>query len=104
MRKESILRDQCFAFALLIVKLYKNLTLEKREFVLSKQILRSGTSLGALIRESENAASKRDFLNKLAVALKEADETNYWLDLLYQSNYIGPEIHGSLARQCNKVS
>jgi four helix bundle protein len=102
MRKENILKTKIFEFALQIIKLYKGLT-EKKEFILSKQILRSGTAIGALIRESENAAGKKDFLNKLTVALKEADETCYWLDLLYHSDYIDAERHDLLLSQCNEL-
>lgn len=76
------------SFALRIIKLYKYLAEEKKEYVLSKQILRSGTSIGANIRESVNAQSKSDFINKLNIALKEADETCYWLELLCESGYI----------------
>jgi four helix bundle protein len=72
-------------FAIEIVTLYKVLA-ERKEFVLSKQLLRSGTSIGANIRESEHAQSKADFIHKLSIALKEANETEYWLDLLYEKN------------------
>ena len=71
-----------FAFALRVVKLAKYLQEEKREFVLSKQVLRSGTAIGALVREAEHAQSKADFISKMSIALKEANETDYWLDLL----------------------
>lgn len=86
--RENIVKDKSFGFALRIVKLYKYLVPEKREFVLSKQLLRSGTSIGAMVRESEHAESKADFIHKLSVSLKEANETEYWLELLYQSDYI----------------
>ncbi|MBT5420871.1 MAG: four helix bundle protein, partial [Candidatus Cloacimonetes bacterium] len=86
--KENIIRDKSFAFALRIVKMYKYLTLEKKEYVLSKQLLRSGTAIGALIREAEHAESKADFIHKLAIAQKEANETDYWIDLLFQSEYL----------------
>lgn len=77
-----------FAFALRAVKLAKYLQDEKKEFVLSRQILRSGTAIGALVREAEHAESKADFAHKMNIALKEANETLYWLDLLYQAQYI----------------
>jgi len=77
-----------FAFALRVVKLARYLQDEKREFVLSKQVLRSGTSIGALVREAEHAESKADFAHKMNIALKEANETLYWLDLLHQSETI----------------
>ena len=102
-RKPNILKDKSFAFALKIIHLYKALQGEQREFVLSKQILRSGTAIGALIRESENAASLKDFLNKLTVALKEADETQYWLELLFQSNYIQEMTYRTLNIDCKEL-
>jgi four helix bundle protein len=68
--------------------LYKFLTEEKREYILSKQVLRSGTAIGALVRESEQAESKKDFIHKMAIALKEANETEYWLELLYKTDYL----------------
>ena len=78
--KNNIIRDKSFDFAIRIVNLYKYLTDNKREFILSKQLLRSGTSIGALVRESEHAESKADFIHKLSIALKEANETDYWCD------------------------
>ncbi|HSZ84906.1 MAG TPA: four helix bundle protein [Puia sp.] len=84
----SILKDKSFAFAVEIVKLYKHSTEAKKEFILSKQLLRSGTSIGALIREAQNAESKLDFIHKLAIAQKECDETVYWLELVKETNYI----------------
>jgi four helix bundle protein len=80
--KKNILRDKSFAFAVRIYNLYKYLVEAKKEFVLSKQLLRSGTSIGANIREAYNAASKNDFIHKLSISQKEADETIYWLELL----------------------
>ena len=80
--------DKSFAFAIRIVRLYKLLCEHRKELVLSKQILRSGTAVGALIKESEHAQSKADFINKLSIALKEANETGYWLELLLKTNYI----------------
>ena len=82
MRRNNILKEK--SFALQVIKLYKKLINDNKKYVLSKQLLRSGTAIGALIRESENAASTKDFLNKLTIALKEADETAYWLN--YCSN------------------
>ncbi len=80
--------NKSYAFALRVVKLYKYITIEKKEYVLSKQLLRSGTAIGALIKEGEHAQSKADFLNKMNVALKEANETEYWIQLLRDSEYI----------------
>lgn len=85
---DNVIKTKSFNFALRIIKLFQFLKDDKREYVLSKQLLRSGTAIGALIRESEQAESKRDFIHKLAIAQKEANETDYWLELLFQSNYL----------------
>ena len=85
---DNIIQDLSFSFALRIVKFYKHLTEKKKVYVLSKQILRSGTSIGANVRESIHAQSSADFINKLSIALKEADETEYWLELLNASDII----------------
>lgn len=85
---ENVIICKSKQFALRIIRLYKFLNDEKREFILSKQILRSGTSIGANVRESKNAQSTPDFINKLSIALKEADETAYWLELLVESDII----------------
>ena len=87
-KRENVVKDKSFAFALRVVKLSRYLNDEKREFVLSKQLLRSGTATGALVREAEQAESKADFIHKMAIALKEANETDYWIELLFQSNTI----------------
>lgn len=94
--KKNILKDKSFAFAIKIVKLSQILSGEKKEFILSKQILRSGTAVGALVREAEFAESKKDFIHKLNIALKEANETEYWLDLLYESSYLKQDIYRQL--------
>ncbi len=80
--KESNIRNKSFAFAVRMVKLFQYLSTEKKEFVLSKQLLRSGTSVGSMVREAEHAESKADFVHKLAIAQKEINETIYWLELL----------------------
>jgi len=85
-----------FSFALRVVKLAKYLQDEKKEYVLSKQVLRSGTSIGALVREAEHAESKPDFAHKMNIALKEASETLYWLELLYQAEYIAEQSYESI--------
>jgi four helix bundle protein len=84
----SIIKNKSFSFAVRVVNLYKLLSLERREFVLSKQFLRSGTSVGANVREALNAESQADFIHKLAIAQKECDETLYWLELLKETNFI----------------
>lgn len=86
--KNSSLLTKSLAFAVRIVKFYQYLCDTKKEYVLSKQVLRSGTSIGANIRECKNAQSNADFVSKLSIALKEADETQYWLEVLTLSDYI----------------
>ena len=86
--EENLILVKSKAFALRIIKLYKYLCEEKKEFVLSKQVLRSGTSIGANAKEGSMAQSKADFAAKLSIALKEAGETEYWLELLHESDYI----------------
>ena len=88
MKGEGMIRQKTIDFAVRIVKFYKYLNTDKKEFVLSKQILRSGTSIGANVRESKNAQTNPDYLSKMNIALKEADETQYWLEVLYRSELI----------------
>ena len=95
MEKRNVIKDKSFEFAKEIVYLYKNLA-DRKEFVLSRQLLKSGTSIGANIREAEHAQSKADFINKLSISLKEANETAYWLDLLYETNYLTDEVYQNL--------
>lgn len=91
--KESIIKDKTKSFALRIIKLYKYLTLvsDMKEYVMSKQILRCGTSIGANVKEALRGQSKADFRAKMNIALKEASETEYWLELLHESDYISEE-------------
>jgi four helix bundle protein len=86
--KESVLKDKSYAFAIRIVMLSQFLQTEKKEFVISKQILRCGTAVGALIREGEYGQSRADFTNKMSIALKEANEPAYWLSILKDTGYI----------------
>lgn len=88
MGKDNIIKTKSFLFSVRIVNLYRFLTKEKKEFVMSKQLLRSGTAIGALVREAEHAESKADFIHKLSISLKEANETEYWLDLLNETNFL----------------
>jgi four helix bundle protein len=88
MKKENVVREKSFGFAIRVVNLYKVLSGERKEFVISKQLLRSGTSVGANIREALNAESTADFIHKLAIAQKECDETCYWLELLHKTEFI----------------
>jgi len=87
MVKQNIIKEKSFAFAIEIISLYKVLA-DRKEFVLSRQLLRSGTSIGANVRESEHAESKADFIHKLSISLKEANETEYCLDLLNETDYL----------------
>lgn len=95
---KSILKDKSFLFAIRVVNLYKVITETKREFVMSKQVYRSGTAVGALIREAQNAESKLDFIHKLAIAQKECDETMYWLELLKATNFISENEFDSISK------
>ena len=92
-----------YSFALRIIKAYKFLSEQKREFILSKQLLRSGTAIGALCREAEHAQSKADFLNKMNIALKEANETEYWLMLLKDSDFISIDSYDSIRNDCSEL-
>lgn len=88
MKKENPIKDKSFVFAVRIVNAYKSLTTEHKEFVMSKQLLRSRTAVGALHREAEQAESKADFVHKLGIAQKECNETMYWLELLHATEYL----------------
>jgi four helix bundle protein len=100
---ENVIASKSYAFAIRIINLYKFLTQEKKEFVLTKQLLKSGTSVGALIKEAEHAQSKADFLNKMNVVLKEANETEYWLMLLKDTKYISESEFKSIAKDCTEI-
>ena len=104
MKKDNLIHTLSKAFAVRIVRLSQYMQTEKHEYVLSRQILKSGTSIGVNVRESRNAQSMADFINKLNVALKEADETDYWLDLLYQTDYITKEQYDSLVADNNYIT
>ena len=101
--KDNVIKDKSFDFALRVVKLYKYLTTNKKEYVLSKQLLRSGTSVGAMVREAEHAESKADFIHKLSIALKEANESEYWLELLHQSDYIDDKGFQSISSDLKEI-
>ncbi len=96
MNSESIVKDKSYQFAIRIVNAYKYLTSSQKEFVLSKQMLRSGTAVGALIREGIHAQSRPDFLNKMNVALKEAYETEYWISLLHDTGFFSVDLYESI--------
>jgi len=101
--KENLIKDKSFRFAIRIVNLHKLLSGERKDFVMSKQLLRSGTSIGANIREAQNGESKADFIHKLGIAQKETDETLYWLELLKATNYINTEEFESLFADANEL-
>jgi four helix bundle protein len=101
--KENVLKDKSYKFALRIVKLYKHLAEEKKEFVMSKQVLRSGTSIGANIMEGNQAESKADFVHKLSIAHKESFETEYWLCLLRDGEFITEKQAESLLLDCKEI-
>jgi len=103
MGRENVLKEKSFAFALRIVNAYKYLTSEKKEFILSKQLIRSGTSIGALVREAEYAQSVADFISKMSIALKETSETEYWLLLLKSNDYIEEEVFLSISTDCQEL-
>lgn len=101
--KDNAIVDKSKAFAIRIIKLYQYLTSEKQEYTLSKQVLRSGTSVGANVRESLRAQSKADFIAKQNIALKEADETCYWLELLHETDFITDNEFESIYAEANEL-
>jgi four helix bundle protein len=100
---KSIAYEKAFDFAVQVIYLFKDLSGEKREYVISKQILRSGTSIGANIKEALQGQTKRDFIYKINIALKEASETEYWLELLVASNYIDQKVYKQLLLSCQEL-
>jgi four helix bundle protein len=100
---DNTVKSKSFAFALRIIKLFQFLTDFKKEYILSKQLLRSGTAIGALIREAEHGESKADFIHKMAIAQKEANETEYWIEILFQSNYIDQVQYHSIFKDCEEI-
>ena len=101
--EKNTVKNKSYLFALRIIKAYKFLISDKREFVLSKQMLRSGTAIGALIREAEQGESKADFIHKLSIALKEANETEYWLMLLHDSEFLDEKAFISITIDCQEL-
>ena len=100
---ENIIEAKSLDFAIRIVHLYKYLAEEKHEFILSKQLLRSGTSIGANVAEAQKAQTKPDFNAKMSIALKEASETQYWLKLLYKTEYLTDEAYVSMEADINEI-
>lgn len=103
MKKSNPILDKSFEFAIQIVNTSKGLETEQKEFVLSRQLLRSGTAVGALIRESQNGESKKDFIHKLSIAQKECDETIYWLDLLFKTDYLDTQTYNKLEADATEL-
>ena len=102
MKEDNIIRDKSYQFALKVIKVYTHLSKEKKEFVLSKQLLKSGTSIGANIEEAIGAQSQKDFLSKISIAYKEARETKYWLLLLKDSRILNNR-DTDLIRDCEEL-
>jgi len=100
--RENTVKKKSFDFAIRIMGLQKQLIVNK-EFVVSRQVVRSGTAIGALIREAEHAESKADFIHKMSIALKEANETHYWLELLYKSGYMEDKLFQSLFKDAEEI-
>ncbi len=101
--KKSILKEKSYAFAVRIVKLVQHLQENRKEFVLSKQLLKSGTAIGALVREAEFGQSKPDFIHKMTIALKEGNETEYWLCLLKDTDYLDLKLFNSFYQDCGEL-
>ena len=104
MKDENVVKEKSFEFSVRIVNLYKHLTANKQEYVLSKQLLRSGTSIGANICEAEQAQSTSDFISKLSISLKESNETDYWLRLLYRTEYLNNLEYSSIIADCRDLT
>ena len=100
----NIIVEKSKAFAIRIVKMYQYLTNEKKEYVLSKQVLRSGTSIGAKVHEAIRGHTKADFRAKMSIALKEASETEYWLEILHETKYLNDEQYEDINRDCSELN
>ena len=103
MNEQNVILEKSMEFAIRIVNLYKYLSNSKKETVMSKQLLRSGTSVGANIREAKYGQSKADFISKMSVSLKEAAETGYWLELLYRTEYLTEEEYESMRKNYEEI-
>lgn len=101
--KKNVIKEKSFAFAIEVVKVYKSIIQTHREYVISKQLLRSGTSIGALYREAEYAESKKDFIHKMGIAQKECNETLYWVELLSETEYLTKEEFDSLNQKAQEL-
>ena len=101
--KENVVKDKCMAFAIRIVNLYKILCKERKEYVIAKQLLRAGTSIGANLAEANCSISKKEFLAKIYISFKECAETKYWLELLQKTKILNDEEYSSIAKDCNEI-
>ncbi len=101
--KKNVIKEKSYAFAIRVVRMYQTIVKREKEYVLSKQCLRSGTAIGALVAESEHAQSKADFICKNSIALKEANETLFWLDLLKDTGYLSDTEHNSLYQDADEL-
>jgi four helix bundle protein len=101
--KDSIIAHKSRLFAIRIIRLYQYFLSDKKEFILSKQLLRSGTSIGANVKEAAQAQSKKDFIAKMQISLKEASETEYWIDLLHETDYIDDKQFISITDDCIEI-
>jgi four helix bundle protein len=103
LRDDNVIQQKSYAFAIRIVKLYRHLSQEKKEFVLSKQLLRSGTSIGANLEEGIGGQSRKDFAAKVNISYKEARESRYWIRLLRDTDYLEPKEAESILNDCEEV-
>ena len=103
MKSDNLISEKSIEFAIRIVNLYKYLCKEKEEYVMSKQLLRSGTSVGANVREGVYGQSRNDFVSKMSIGLKEAAETEYWLELLYRTGYLSEKEYGDIQTDCKEI-
>ena len=102
--KESVIREKSFKFAVRIVNLYNFLCSDKKEYIMSKQLMRAGTSIGANVYEADRAVSKKDFANKIGIALKEANECEYWIELLFATQYLSESEYASIKEDCGEIN
>ena len=103
LKRENVIHDKSYAFAIEIIKLSQFLITDRKEYVLSKQLIRSGTAVGALLREAKFAQSKKDFIHKMSIALKEANETQYWISLLKDTGFINVNLFDILNTSCKEL-
>lgn len=102
--RENLIKEKSFDFALKIIKVSKEITIESKEFDLTRQLKRSGTAIGALVRESEHAQSKAENIHKLSISLKEANETEYWIDLLYRAGYMNQNQYDLIRIEAGEIN